>query len=121
MKAQSGMQRKDPTKAWTALNVRLDVDLTTNPSARAIVGQDKVVLFDFIGLDTTPSGGLDQSAGRNSKLRTYREALAMNAPGQPFAPRMMQGRQLLVKIKYGINPNSQEQQEEIAGVAAFKG
>lgn len=101
MKGQSGQQKKDPSKTWNALNVPLEVDLSANPqAAEAVGGQTKVILFDFVGLDFTPTGQLDGAPGRNVKLRRYREALGQNVDGQPWSPRMMQGQPIRVKVKH---------------------
>lgn len=116
MKVQSGQQKKDTSKSWTALNIPLEVDLTANPAARAVVGQDKIVVFDFVGLDLTESGSLDQSPGRNSRLRAYREALGMNEAGQPFSPRMMQGRMVKIKVAHEQNDPAFDAREKVAGV-----
>jgi hypothetical protein len=95
IKAQSGQQKKDPSKEWYAFNVQLGVD---PGRAREVVGQDKVILFHFVGLDVTPTGSLDWSPGRNRQLGRYREALGMNVAGQPFNPQAMLGRTVTVKV-----------------------
>lgn len=98
LKAQGGQQKQDPSKSWFALNTPLEVDLTAHSAARAIVGQDKVVLFDFVMIDVTAGGGLDWSPGRNRRLTAYREATNLNRSGESFNPRMLQGRQVLAKV-----------------------
>lgn len=99
---KSGTQKADPTKTWSAINVRIDIDLTQYPDARAEVNQDKASLFDMVMLDLTPSGTLDYSTGKNNRLRRYREALGQNTPGVPWAPTHMQGRPVKVKVKHDI-------------------
>lgn len=91
---------KDGTKAGMKFNVQLSVDPASGPAAQAGGFPDRLRVPDSIMLDTTPSGSLDNSQGKNGRLRVYREALGMNVPGQPFAPRMMIGRQLRVKISH---------------------
>jgi hypothetical protein len=83
-----------------AVDVPLEIDLSAYPDLAAKVGVPKVTLNDSIMLDTTESGGIDNSPGKNGKLRRYREALGMNTPGQPFSFRAMQGRTIKVKIKH---------------------
>jgi hypothetical protein len=98
---QSGQQRKDPSKTWHALNIPIEIDTNQSPGVRELVGQDKVILYDFVGLDLTESGMLDTAKGRNRQLGRYREALDMNARGVSFSPRAMQGRTILAKVKTG--------------------
>lgn len=111
---QTGQQKKDPTKTWYAINVPIEIDTTQKPGVREMVGQEKVVVFDFVGLDINNHGALDSSPGRNRQLARYREALGMN-DGSPFLPRSMQGRTVLVKITRG--DYNGEPREEIGGIA----
>ena len=46
---------------------------------------------DSIMLDTTESGGIDNGIGKNGRLRSYREALDQNKPGDSFSARAMSG------------------------------
>lgn len=114
---KSGTQKNDPTKTWSAINIRIDIDLTQYPDARAHVNQDRVSLFDMVMIDLTPDGrGLDYSTGKNARLRKYREALGQNVPGQPWAPTHMQGRPIKVKVKHDIYQD--EQQARVDAVSA---
>lgn len=97
---KSGTQKADPTKKWSAINIRIDIDLTQYPDARAVVNADRVSLFDMVMLDLTPSGTLDYGTGKNNRLRRYREALGQNTPGVPWAPLHMEGRPIKVKVKH---------------------
>jgi hypothetical protein len=112
---RSGQQKKDPSKTWYALNVPIEIDTNQKPGLREQIGQDKVVLYDFVGLDLTDTGALDFAKGRNQQLRKYREALRMNTPGEPFAPRMMEGRTILVKVSQ--EPYQDEIRDTVAAVA----
>lgn len=114
-KFMQGPQKKDPTKNYQALNVPLEVDVTQNPAARQLVGQDKVVLFHFVGLDFNEGGMLDWGPGRNRNLLAYREALDLNTPGQPFSPRMIQGKTVRVKVNHETYEG--EIRERVGGVA----
>jgi hypothetical protein len=112
---QSGQGKKDPTKTWYALNVPIEIETNQRPGVREMIGQEKVVVFDFVGLDINDStGSLDTSPGRNRQLAKYREALGMN-DGSPFRPASMQGRSVLVKV--GQRDYQGEQREEVQGVA----
>lgn len=115
---KSGTQKADPTKSWSAINVRIDIDLSQYPQARAVVNQDKVSLFDMVMLDLTPDGrGLDYSTGKNNRLRRYREALGQNTPGTPWAPTYMQGRPIKVKVKHEVYEG--EPQARVDAVSAI--
>lgn len=113
---KSGTQKADPTKKWSAINVRIDIDLTQYPEAMSVVNQEKASLFDMVMLDLTPSGTLDYATGKNNRLRKYREALGQNTPGTPWAPTHMQGRPVKVKVKHEIYEG--EPQARVDAVAA---
>ena len=113
---KSGTQKADPTKKWSAINVRIDIDLTQYPEAMSVVNQEKISLFDMVMLDLTPSGTLDYATGKNNRLRKYREALGQNTPGTPWAPTHMQGRPVKVKVKHEIYEG--EPQARVDAVAA---
>lgn len=106
---------KDQTKSGIAIDVPLLVDLSAYPDLQSAVGVDKVTLQDSIMLDLTEAGAIDFGAGKNSKLRRYREALGMNVPGQPFSIRAMQGRTIKVKVKHRIYEG--EAYDEVDSVA----
>lgn len=97
-KVRTWQGKTDPTKGGIVADIPIEIDLSTT-QYRELVGVDKVMLMDGIMLDTVPGGGLDNSPGKNTKLRRYREALGLNVAGQPFSLRMMQGRTIRVKIK----------------------
>ncbi len=107
--------KTDPTKSGVAVDVPVEIDLNAYPSEKDRLGVDKVFLKDSIMLDRKEDGSLDMSAGKNGKLRRYREALGMNEDGQPFSIRQMQGRQIKVKIKHRTYEG--EVYEEVDGVA----
>ncbi len=54
-------------------------------------------------LDLTDTGQLDTSKGKNVGLGRIREALDLNAPGEPFSLGMIQGRMAKVKVSHRIN------------------
>lgn len=102
---RSGEIKKGDRKGeqYQALNVPLEISLDQYPEAKNALGGavDKVTVYHMVMLDVK-NGSLDNSPGKNNNLRRYREALDLNTPGQPFAPRMMQGRPIRVKIKHDI-------------------
>ena len=105
---------KDGSKSGIALDVPLlietpaalqsDLNLPANLTVR-----------DSIMLDLTPAGGIDNSQGKNSRLRLYREACDMNKPGDVFAPRKMQGTAVKVRIRH--EPYQDMIQEKVAAVS----
>lgn len=99
-KVRSGQQKADPSKTWTTVDLPIEIDLTSRPDIKAIVGVDKVVITDGVMLDISPAGTIDNSPGKNGKMRRYREATGLNQPGQSFSFRMLQGRPVKVKIKH---------------------
>lgn len=109
--------KKDPTQVYTFLDLPIEFDLSQNPAVQAQIGQPKVTLTYGFMIDVTASGALDTSAGKNGRLRQLREALGMNAPGQPFSPRMLQGRQIRAKIGHRVDERDNEVYDQVDGVA----
>lgn len=100
IKSRAWQKKDDPTKSGIAVDVPIEFDLSGFPELVAQIGTSKVTLTDGIFLDLNSSGAIDNSPGKNSKLRRYREALDMNKPGDSFSFRMMQGRMIRAKIKH---------------------
>jgi hypothetical protein len=101
VKSRSWQGKQDPTKSGIAIDVPVTIDLTAYPDlGEKYAATKQVVLSDSIMLDLTESGSIDNSPGRNGKLRRYREALNMNKPGDSFSFRAMQGRQVKVRISH---------------------
>jgi hypothetical protein len=100
VKSRTWQGRKDPSQSGVAIDVPVTIDLSAYPATKALTGADQVVLTDSIMLDLTDSGSIDNSPGKNGKLRRYRDALNMNNPGDTFSFRKMQGRQLKVRISH---------------------
>lgn len=101
-KSRAWQGKKDPTQSGIAIDLPLEINLEAYPDVKAQLGGGvtKILLTDSIMLDLTPAGTIDNSPGKNGKLRRYRESLEMNNPGEPFSFRMMQGRTLKVKVKH---------------------
>ncbi|MGH9429283.1 MAG: hypothetical protein ACRD2L_23620, partial [Terriglobia bacterium] len=96
--------RQDPSKSGIVIDVPVTIDLTAYPDlGDAFKATKQVVLTDGIMLDQTGSGAVDNSPGKNGKLRRYREALNMNKPGDTFSFRAMQGRSIRVKISHRVH------------------
>jgi len=106
-------QSKDGQQSGLALDITWDVD---DQSVKEFLGRDKVTCKQGIMLDLTETGGLDMGKGRNIGLGRLREALGMNAPGQPFSFSMIPGRAARVKISHRIS--GEEIFAEVKQVAA---
>ncbi len=115
VKPRAWQGKKDPTQSGIAMDIPVEIDLSAYPDEATRLGATKVTLTDSIMLDLTEAGTIDNSPGKNGKLRRYRESLDMNKPGDVFSFRAMQGRPIKVKI------NHREYQgdifDEIGGVA----
>lgn len=84
-------------KDWAFLDVTYNID---SQQVKETLGRQKVVLTQGIGLDFTPTGGLDYSKGRNVNLGRLREATGLNVPGQPFSFRMLVGKPLKIVVNH---------------------
>lgn len=91
---------KDSTKSGVKWNVPLKIQIPAETKEALGLAVDEITLTDGIMLDLTPNGALDNSLGKNSRLRMYREALDMNKPGDVFGARKMTGQLILVNIKH---------------------
>src|SRR6266404_2590594 len=109
--------KADPSKTGIAADVPMVID--TSPGvANGSLSADyppAVTITYGIMLDTTAAGSIDLAPGRNTKLRQFREALGMNAPGSPFNWRAVEGRQVRVKISHRSFEN--ELYDDTAAVA----
>jgi hypothetical protein len=102
--------KMDPSKA----GIRADVPITLDTSM--VKDQPPQVTITYgIMLDLNDAGLIDLSPGRNGKLRGFREALGMNAPGSAFNWRQVQGRQVRAKISHRSYEN--EIYDDISAVA----
>lgn len=109
--------KKDGSGDVKVLNIRLDIDISSNAEAVAVMkGETKVVVFDGVMLELTPGGALDSSPGKNRRLRDYRDALGQNIPGQSWGPIQMTGQ--VVKVKIDHRDYNGEPQEEVKAVTA---
>jgi hypothetical protein len=100
-KARTWQGKTDPSKGGVVVDVPVEIDMSQYPQIAEQIGSNgKITLTDGIMLDMTQAGGIDNSPGKNGKLRRYREALGMNNPGEAFSFRGMQGRMIRVKIKH---------------------
>lgn len=112
---------KVEVKPWTSrdgsssgLKLAILWDIQSD-DAKAIVGRDSVKVPQDQMLDLTDTGALDMGKGRNVGLGRLREALGMNAPGEPFSMGAIQGR--MAKVVVSHRPNGEDLYAEIKKVA----
>lgn len=105
---------RDGSKSGLALDVPVIVEVPAELQADHGL-PPTLTVKDSIMLDLTETGGIDYGKGKNGRLRMYREALDMNKAGEPFAPGMMQGRYLKVRVKHEEYEGNI--QERVAGLA----
>lgn len=91
---------KDVSKSGVKWNVPLTIQIPADVKESLGLSVDTITLTDSIMLDLTPQGALDNSVGKNSRLRMYREALDLNKPGDVFSARKMQGQVILIRIEH---------------------
>ena len=68
-------------KGTSGFAADIPLEITLPDAVASKVGQPKITLSDSVFLDTTPSGGLDMSPGKNRGLRRYYDATGLNKPG----------------------------------------
>lgn len=119
-------KKDDPSIKGVACDVTIEVkpeELT--PAQKEQLGSfdGKLIFRDSIMIDLVDAGNgtavIDTAAGKNGKLRMYREALDMNKPGDAFSFLAMQGRRIRFKLKHQVNPdfNNGEPTEQVAAIA----
>lgn len=113
--ARTWQGRKDPSKSGIAWDIPITLEIPADAQVALGLTVSNVTLKDSIMLDLTEQGSIDNSPGRNTGLRRYREACDMNKPGDSFSARKMQGIVVKVKIDHEIYQDAPV--ERIAGVA----
>lgn len=89
-------------KTGMKYQVPLNLDLPAEVAAQVGLKEPILKLTDSVMLDLTDNGAIDNSPGKNGKLRRYRDALDMNKPGDVFSARKMMGRPVRVKISHEL-------------------
>lgn len=116
-KARTWQGKQDATKSGVAIDLQLEIEVPAD--LQPTIGQPKIQLRDSIMLDTVagPDGQviIDNSPGRNGRLRQYRESVNLNKPGDAFNVRMLQGRPLKVKLNHKPLPSG-DVVEEVGGL-----
>ena len=112
VKVRPWQSKADPSKAGIALDLQWDLD---DAGVKTLLGRDSVTVKQGIMLDMTEAGGLDVGKGRNVGLGRLREAVNLNAPGQPFSFSMLTGRMAKVKVEHRVD--GETIYAEVKGVA----
>lgn len=112
VKCRQWQSKNDPSKSGLTLDLTWSVD---DAAVKELLGRDKVTVRQGIMLDLTDAGGLDMGKGRNIGLGRLREALGLNAPGQPFSFSMVAGRVAKVSVSHRID--GENIYAEVKGVA----
>lgn len=107
--------KKDPSQTYTFADITYEID---NDEVRRICDRDKVTVRQSIICDLTADGkGFDMAKGKNVGLNKVRDAVGQNQPGQPWAPSMLEGKILKVKVKHRSDENDPTiQYGEVASV-----
>lgn len=115
LKSRSWTKKDDPSKGGIAVDIGYKLDISMDSTQVQNQGSSEVTLYDSFFLDTVPgTPNLDNSPGKNRALRLLREATRLNTPGQTFNLRMLEGRQVKVKIKH--EPYEGEMYDKVDGV-----
>lgn len=107
--------KTDPTKSGIALDVALSVEVPAEIQTQLGITLSNLPMKDSIMLDLTAGGTIDNSPGKNGRLRQYREATDMNKVGDTFSARKLTGMVITVKITHEVYEG--EPKERISGVA----
>lgn len=108
----SQWQSKDGTK--TGLKLEL-IWLVEDENVKAYLKRDTITVRQDIMLDTTETGTLDMSPGRNIGLGRLREAVGKNGEGEAFSFSMLPGMTAKILVKHRIYEDNTF--AEVKGVA----
>lgn len=99
--ARAWQGKKDPTKSGIAWDVPLLIEVPQQLQ-EALKLQPQLTLRDSIMVDLNEQGMIDNSPGKNRRLRIYREATDLNKPGDVFSARKMQSKVIKVKLSHEL-------------------
>ena len=89
-------KKDDPTVSGLAFDIGYEIE---DDQLKALLERKIVTIKQGIMMDTTDSGSIDYGKGKNITWNRLRDAANLNQPGRPFAPSMLIGQ--FVKIKVG--------------------
>lgn len=100
VKSRKWQGRKDASKSGIAWDVPLTISVPQQLADALKLDKAEITLGDSVMIDVTEQGTIDNTPGKNRRLRLYREATDMNKPGDRFSARMMQGKVIKVKLEH---------------------
>lgn len=106
VKARAWQGKKDPSKSGIAWDIPLALEIPAEVQQDLGLNQSNLTITDSIMLDLTDGGTLDNTPGKNRRLRMYREAVDMNKAGDVFSARKMQGCVVKVKLSHEMYEDS---------------
>jgi len=115
VKARAWQGKTDPTKSGIAWDIPLTLEVPAEVQTQLGLTSSTLTFTDSLMLDLTEAGTIDNSPGKNRRLRNYREAVDLNKPGDVFSARKMQGR--VIKVKIGHDMWEGQPVERVQGVA----
>jgi hypothetical protein len=92
-------KKDDPSVNGVSLDVSWAIQ---DHNVQQLLGRDKVLVRQGVGIDFTDAGGLDMGRGRNIGLGRLREAVGLNIPGRPFSPNMLPGQMAKVNVSHRV-------------------
>jgi hypothetical protein len=92
---------KDGTSSGVALDIPAVIAVPEDIQP-TVGGLTKLTVKGGCMLDLDDNGKIDETPGRNGKLRMYREATGQNNKGQAFTPRMLAGHNVKVSINHEV-------------------
>lgn len=114
-------QKKDGSASGLKLEILWEIQ---DDSVRQFLDRDKVTVRQDQMLDVLETGNpdnpymLDQGKGKNVGLGRIREALGLNAPGEPFSFSMIGGRLAKVKVGHRTGNTPEDVFAEVNGIAS---
>lgn len=105
-------------KPWVSLNVMWSI---MDEGLKQEFDRSKIVVPQNIFLDLDDNGGLASGKGKNVNLGKLRDAVGQNEDGQPWSPNMLLGQVAEINVTVGVNPKTQDEQNEVSGVAPYEG
>lgn len=100
-KPRTWQGKQDPSRSGIAFDVPITIEVP-GQLQQSLKLSPTVVLQDSIMLDLTEQGSIDNSPGKNRRLRVYRDATDLNKAGDVFSFRKLAGKVVKVKIEHEI-------------------
>jgi hypothetical protein len=91
--------------------LKISIEVPEAEQVRCNLTTPNFTLADSMMLDLTATKAIDDSPGRNSRLRMYREATDQNRAGESFSIRKLIGRPIRVKVGHRVLPSGDPTEE----------